>query len=299
VNDKAKQPNSFVYRFIPRNPHNLDAGGTLQALQVTSNRTGEPIVFHDGQADQDITSPDVRDLHTYGMDFRTRWVTLHDTSTDGFGAFDANALAKQVQATPFKRPENGVFAPATGFSRFVFTETGDTDADSQAGAALGGFGALFELRENGPRANRGHLRMVIRGDELHTGFDNIAFADRTTVLVAEDAGDTLHTQRGRFDSLYAIRTDVSYANGGHHPVRVMYVGRDASATIDSALGDFNGFQNEGDNEATGIHVSDGNPTVAGLLGVKVPHAFAPGSPWRVFVTAQHGDNVTYELTRSS
>jgi len=298
VNDKAKQPNSFVYRFIPRNPRNLDAGGTLQALQVTSNRTGEPIVFHDGHADQDITSPDVRDLHTYDMDFRTRWVTLHATSTDGFGAFDANALAKQVQATPFKRPENGVFAPATGFSRFVFTETGDTDADSQAGAALGGFGALFELRENGPRANRGHLRMVIRGDELHTGFDNIAFADRTTVLVAEDAGDTLHTQRGRFDSLYAIRTDVSYANGGHHPVRVMYVGRDASATIDSALGDFDGFQNEGDNEVTGIHVSDGNPTIAGLLGVKVPHAFAPGSPWRVFATAQHGDNVTYELTRS-
>jgi hypothetical protein len=79
----------------------------------------------------------------------------------------------------------------------------------------------------------------------------------------------------------------------------MYVGRDASATIDSALGDFDGFQNEGDNEITGIHVSDGNPTIAGLLGVKVPHAFASGSPWRVFVTAQHGDNVTYELTRSS
>jgi hypothetical protein len=254
-------------------------------------------VFHDGQADQDITSPDVRDLHTYGMRFRTRWVTVHDTSTDGFGAFDANALAKSREATPFKRPENGVFAPATGFSRFVFTETGDTDADSQAGAALGGFGALFELRQDGPRANRGHLRMVLRGDKLHTGFDNISFAGRTTVLVAEDAGDTLHTERGRFDSLYAIRTDVGYANGRHHPVRVMYVGRDASATIDSALEDFDGFQNEGDNEVTGIHVSDGNPTIAGLLGVQVPRAFTPGSPWRVFVTAQHGDNVTYELIR--
>src|SRR5262249_18422270 len=30
VNDLAKQPNSFVYRFIPKNPRNLDAGGTLQ-----------------------------------------------------------------------------------------------------------------------------------------------------------------------------------------------------------------------------------------------------------------------------
>jgi hypothetical protein len=50
----------------------------------------------------------------------------------------------------------------------------------------------------------------------------------------------------------------------------MYVGSDASATIDSALDDFDGFQNEGDNEVTGIHVSDGDPTVAGLLGVTVP-----------------------------
>jgi hypothetical protein len=297
VNDLAKQPNSFVYRFIPKNPRNLDAGGTLQALQVISNITGDPIVFHDGQADADITSPDVRALHTYGNTFRIRWVTLHSTQADGFAAFDANALAKQADATPFKRPENGVFAPATGFGKFVFTETGDTDADSQAGAALGGFGALFEVSEDGPRATHGHLRMVIRGDEMHTGFDNISFADRNTVLVAEDAGDTLHTERGRFDSLYAIRTDVNYANSGHHPVRVMYVGRDASATIDSALDDFDGFQNEGDNEVTGIHVSDGNPTVAGLLGAKVPHAFEPGSPWRVFVTAQHGDNVTYELIR--
>jgi len=297
VNTLAKQPNSFVYRFIPANPATLAAGGTLQALQIISLRTGEPIVFHDGQADQDITSPDTRDLHTYGKTFKTRWVTVHSTRVDGFGAFDANALAKAAKATPLKRPENGVFAPASGFSKFVFTETGDTDANSQAGAALGGFGAVFELSQSGPRSMQGHLRTVIRGDELHTGFDNISFADRTTALVAEDAGDTLHTERARFDSLYAIRTDVDYGSSSNHPVRVLYVGRDASATLDSALGAFDGFQNEGDNEITGIHVSDGNPTVAGLLGVKAPHAFRPGSPWRVFVTAQHGDNITYELIR--
>ena len=215
VNTLAKQPNSFVYRFVPANPANLDAGGTLQALQIISLRSGEPIVFHDGQADADITSPDVRDLHTYGKTFKTRWVTVHSTKTDGFGAFDANALAKAAKATPLKRPENGVFAPASGFSKFVFTETGDTDSGSQAGAALGGYGAVFELSQPGPRAMHGHLHMVIRGDELHTGFDNISFADRNTVLVAEDAGDTLHTERGRFDSLYAIRTDGNYGSSSN------------------------------------------------------------------------------------
>ena len=83
ANPNAKQPNSFVYRFTPSNPDNLRAGGKLEALQVISLRSGNPIVFHDGQVDQDITSPDRRDLHTYGKQFQTRWVTVHDNATDG------------------------------------------------------------------------------------------------------------------------------------------------------------------------------------------------------------------------
>jgi hypothetical protein len=111
ANPNAKQPNSFVYRFTPSNPDNLQAGGKLEALQVISLRSGNPIVFHDGQVDQDITSPDRRDLHTYGKQFQTTWVTVHDNATDGMATFDANALAKAQGATPFKRPENGVFRP--------------------------------------------------------------------------------------------------------------------------------------------------------------------------------------------
>jgi hypothetical protein len=182
LNANAKQPNSFLYRFIPTDPANLTAGGTLQALRVISLRSGDPIVFHDGQADADITSQDVRDLHTYGTVFRTRWVSVHDTGEDGTASFDANALAKAARATPFKRPENGVFAPGSGFRAFVFTETGDTIADSEAGAALGGFGAVFKLTQQHPDSSRGRLRLVLRGDKQHTGFDNIAFADRTTAL---------------------------------------------------------------------------------------------------------------------
>jgi hypothetical protein len=55
----------------------------------------------------------------------------------------------------------------------------------------------------------------------------------------------------------------------------------------------NGFQNDGDNEITGIHISDGDPTVHGILGAKNPHPFRNG--WRVFYTQQHGDNITYEI----
>jgi hypothetical protein len=75
----------------------------------------------------------------------------------------------------------------------------------------------------------------------------------------------------------------------------MAQGRDVSATIDSALGSIagNGFQNDGDNEITGIHISDGDPTVDGILGAKRLRPFRGG--WRVFYTQQHGDNITYEI----
>ena len=43
---------------------------------------------------------------------------------------DVNALAKSQDATPFKRPENGVFQPGSKFRMFYFTETGDTSASS-------------------------------------------------------------------------------------------------------------------------------------------------------------------------
>src|SRR5207249_4727131 len=99
---KSRQPNSFVFRFLPTGSTNLTAGGKLQALQVISlANPGQPIVFHSGQVDADILSQDTKDLHTYGHVFTTRWVTVHDTSTDGTTPFDANAAAKSHNATPF------------------------------------------------------------------------------------------------------------------------------------------------------------------------------------------------------
>ena len=81
---------------------------------------------------------------------------------------------------------------------------------------------------------------------------------------------------------------------GRSPCKVIAEGRDPSATIDSALGALGGgFQNEGDNELTGIHESNGDPTADGLLGAASPKPFSHG--WRLFYTHQHGDNVTSEI----
>src|SRR5262249_52088094 len=121
----AKQPNSFIYRFVPVRANDLTRG-QLQALQVDSLQNGQPIMFHANDVDGDIINQDRKDLHTYGLKFKARWVTVHDTEVDGNNPFDANAAAKAAGATPFKRPENGVFRPGSEFRDFYFTETGDT-----------------------------------------------------------------------------------------------------------------------------------------------------------------------------
>jgi len=300
VNTHAKQPNSFLYRFVPKNPRDLTRG-RLQALQVASlSHPGRAITFHAGQADADIRSDDVRDLHTYGKVFATRWVTIHDTDTDPSGLpFDANALAKAAGATPFKRPENGLFRPTSGFREFFFDETGDTNAQTEAGQQFGGFGGILKLTQASPSADTGLLTLFYLGDVAHNGFDNVAWWSSHEVVFVEDAGDGLHTQRNALDSAYLFDVTLNYANPANQPLRILAEGRDPSATIDSSLGSVsgNGFQNEGDNEITGIHVSDGDPTPSGILGAKAPRPFRLFSGWRVFYTQQHGDNFTWEITR--
>jgi hypothetical protein len=195
--------------------------------------------------------------------------------------------------TPFKRPENGQFRPGTGFREFFFDATGDTDLRTQAGSAFGGFGALFRLAQSSPSADQGQLSLFYRGDAPHAGFDNVGFWDEDHVVFVEDAGDTLHAQRNALDSAWLFDVRVDYSDPARQPVRILAQGRDASATIDSALGGSPGFQNDGDNEITGFHVSNGDPGPRGLLGAGTPRPFHDG--WRVFYTQQHGDNATWEI----
>jgi hypothetical protein len=294
VNKRAKQPNSFIFRFVPYDVSDLTHGGKLQALQVISRRTGTPIVFHAGQADADILSDDTKDLNTYGLSFVTHWVTVHDTAVDGTSPFSGNAAAKAHDATPFKRPENGQFRPGTNFREFFFDATGDTNALTEAGAAYGGFGGIFKLTQQRSSGNDGTLTLFYQGDVAHTGLDNVGFWDKDHVVFVEDAGDTLHAQRNALDSAYLFDVNVDYQSSSKLPVRIIAEGRDPSATIDSALLAIgNGFQNEGDNEITGFHVSNGDPGASGLLGAANPRPLRNG--WRVFYTAQHGDNVTWEI----
>jgi len=282
---KARIPHSYVYRYVPAKPGDL-ANGRLQVLQV-KNGSGQVIT----EASQTpLMSADQLALHTYGSVFDTKWVTIHDTAVNGNAPFIANTLASGV-GTPFKRPENGQFQPGSHFRTFFFDETGDTNATSPENDCCGGWTGVFKLTQSDPSASTGRLTIFYKGDQAHAGFDNVAFFTKDQISFVEDAGDTLHGQRNALDSGFLFDVTTDYSTGAQ-PIRWLAEGRDASATLDADNAGFG--KNEGDNEITGIHVSNGDTGKDGILGAKNPDAFH--GDWRVFYTQQHGDNPTYEVT---
>jgi hypothetical protein len=273
----AKQPNSYVYRFVPYNRNHLDAGGKLQALQVFVD--GAPLVFggdDDQSAFNDTWSPKQVELHS-GTSFPTQWITVHDTATDGTADFNCNLAARAAGATPFKRPENGVFTPDGSFRTFVFATTGDTDNRSGSVAGLaqrGAWGGLFQFTLDKKQEN-GTIKNIVLGDATHNSYDNVTFGDSNTVVTSEDRGDTLHDQLDTLDSAWAYPL-TNLAN----PLRVVALGRDASASGDG----------QEDNEPTGVYVSNGERVKPDQYGTPTNLIGARG-----FFTEQHGDNKVYEL----
>jgi uncharacterized protein DUF839 len=277
---RAKQPNSYIYRFIPSKKNNLGMGGKLQALQVSLN--GTPLVFGGTSAAQifaDVWSPAQLALHN-GTSYPTKWIQLHDTAIDGTAPFDCNGAARNALATPFKRPENGAFRPDGTFRTFFFTITGDTDnrSGSVAGlAARGAWGGIFEL-DLDHKQDKGNIHLFALGDATHNSFDNMTFGDSQTILATEDRGDTLHDQLDALDSYWA------YSLALTAPKRVIAQGRDVSATPAASE----------DNEVTGGYVANGDHSIGKQYGT--PGHLGAGA--RAFFTQQHGDNVTYELTHN-
>ena len=271
----AKQPNSFVYRFLPKDPSDISAGGKLQALRVWIE--GEPVVFHAADPGGDVFSGAQLALHTPGTSYPVDWVTVHDTDVDGTASFNANAAAKAAGATPFKRPENAQFLPGSNFLTFFFDPTGDTDsgAGTPTLAARGSWGSIFRVDLDEDR-NTGKISIFVLGDAGHASFDNLTFADAHTLLAAEDRGDTLHKQLNKLDSVWAFATDWSAA-----PRRFVALGRDSLSVTKGE-----------DNEPTGLHVSVGSTAVDGLPGTlnNLNHP-------RAFLTRQHGENVLWEIRK--
>jgi len=275
--NNGRQPNSFVYRYLPNNPTRLRDGGRLQALQVIID--GSPVMFGGSAAvDSDISAPAQLKLHTPGTSYPTKWVTIHISHAGDTASFDANAAAKAAGATPFKRPENMAWLPSAHFSTFFFDPTGDTDAvagDNPFLQARGAYGAIFRVDLSDVGSNDGTISLFYLGDHEHNSFDNLAFANEHQLLAAEDRGDTLHTQLNTLDSIWAF--EVKAQNKA--PIRFIALGRDATSI---AHGE--------DNEPTGVFVSNGDTDPKHMPGNPESLAHARG-----FFTMQHGDNNLYEI----
>jgi len=273
----ARQPNSFVYRFVPYNNKDLTQGGKLQALQVSIN--GNPLIFHADDPEGDVFSFNQVLLHTPGTSYPVQWVTVHDTAVDGMDSFDANALAKTALATPLKRPENAAFLPTSHFRTFFVTVTGDTDAQSGDEVDLaerGAWGSIFRV-DLGSDRQSGNISIFVLGDSVHNSFDNITFADSFQLLTGEDRGNTLHSQLNKLDSVWAYSL-----NGFVGPLRFIALGRDATSETEGE-----------DNEPTGVYVSGGGSHSGDMYGTALSLSNA-----RAFFTQQHGDNVLYEVSKT-
>ena len=283
VLNNGRNPNSFVYRFVPLNPSDLSRG-KLQALQVSIN--GNPVVFvpvDDQHPNGDTRSRNQLLLHTVGASWPVQWVTVHDTEINGTDPFDANALAKAAGATPFKRPENGQFQPDSNFRTFFFVVTGDTDniaGTDPVLAARGAWGGIFRVDLRADQ-NSGFISLVVLGDADHASFDNITFVDnRATILVTEDRGDTLHDQLNTLDSIWAYKLN---KQNPHQNIvsRFVALGLDRLA----------GVPGEEDNEPTGLHMSEGDSSLSGLIGTNTFRSDRA----RLFFTQQHGENNLFEV----
>jgi len=218
------------------------------------------------------------------------------TCQTGFGSLDGSTwdpftrtlLFTQERSSSFApadlAKENGQFLPGSGFNTFFFDPTGDTNADSGHEAALAArsaWGSIFRVDFNGSNPV-GTIGLFFLGDADHAAFDNIAFTDTQTLLAAEDRGDGLHESLNLLDSIWAF--DVRGDDAA--PRRFLALGRDDVAT----QVDVNG--GEGDNEPTGLHVSDGAASTSQILGKPISPEAA-----RWFLTEQHGRNQVFEILR--
>jgi hypothetical protein len=133
---------------------------------------------------------------------------------------------------------------------------------------------------DGNRAT-GAISLVVLGDADHAAFDNITFADdKDTVLLTEDRGDLLHDQLNKLDSIWAYKLDREHPERST-AVRFVALGLDRLA----------GVAGEEDNEPTGLHMSEGDSTIRGLIGTREFNKDRA----RLFYTQQHGENNLFDV----
>ena len=235
-----------------------------------AERGGHPITFESQAA---LNAPDQVALRTYGRTFNTRWVTIHDTAVDGNDAVQRQHAredrARHTVQAPGERRSSG---PGDELQGVLLRRDGRHDRNEPRERRPGrrGGGGWLDLQARPERPVVGHRQALalLQGNESVAGLDNVTFISHDQIAFVEDAGDTLHTPAEGTRLRLRLRRDDGLLN----PARSRCGSSPRAATRRRRSTPANGGfgKNEGDNEITGIHVSDGDPDVGGILGAKIP-----------------------------
>jgi len=245
-------------------PFRLENWRKLQVLQLSPKRTRIHCVRFERRCRYHLAGHE-RPPHLRTT-FQTTWVTIHDTAHKALHRLMRMPRQKPLVALPFKRPENGQFRPGTDFSdlysmprvtQTLLPRPGRNSEDlarssvctCRAIAACCRFSTAAMRRTPGSTTSRSGMQ--------------------TALVFVEDAGDTC-TRSGTHLTPRFCSTCASITATRQPALRILAEGRDASATLDSQFGAFAGFQNDGDNEITGWHQSNGDPGVGASWEPKFP-----------------------------
>ena len=221
-------------------------------------------------------SQDMKDLHTYGNVLKTQVGDRPRHRDRRHRAVHRQRRSpRRRRRTPFKRPENGLFRPGTRLPRRSSSTRPATPTTAPRPAATTAASAPSRSStQHGPSADRGTLRLVYQGDQDTRQPRQRAFLARDKVRVRRGRGRRAARPAQRAGLRLRRSTPTSTTRAGAQPVRFLAEGRDALGDdrLRPRRAEDTGFQNEGDNEITGIHVSDGDPTAGGTARRQGPDA---------------------------
>ena len=281
-----------------RTPGDL-AERKLEALQVMNAGRRTPITFESQAA---LNAPT-----------RSRCTRTARRSTRSGSSSTTPPSTARRRSTPTRRPRRRTprrsSGPRTGSSvrarssrEFYFDETGDTNATSPENDTAGGWGSVLKLTQRRPRADTGTLHALLQGERGDRGLRqrDVPLARRDHVRAGRGRHPAHRAKRStRASSSTCEATTPSRATSRSAGSPRAAIRRRPSTPRTGLR------KNDGDNEITGVHVSDGDPAQDGILGAKIPNladkrrgagsgrsstaTTSPGRCSRANADSKHGD----------
>ena len=181
--DAGSGQGSGFYRFLPNNPANPYAGGTLQILSVV---------------DPPNATRDLRDGFPAGTTFEAEWINITEPNPPGSNVNTVFEQGYAAGAALFNRLEGIFYGDRSIF--FVSTsggnaKNGDVNAADESGRAYPeGYGQIWEYH-----LDHGLLQLLYEspGGSVLDSPDNLAISPRGGIVLCEDdASDGNHAQPG-------------------------------------------------------------------------------------------------------